>query len=431
MRIHVVLRFTAAMILVVPSLWAAEPVLPAPLTLKQAEQLALSANAGLASARASARAAAEMAPQVGSLPDPVLSVGAVSLPVDSWSMTQEAMTQVQVGLSQAIPFPGKLALKAAAARRDAAAAALDVDEFSLGLIRNVRIRWWNLIYLDRALEILDSNKKLLRQFIHVAEVKYQVGKGLQQDVLLAQLELSRLIDAQIAMKAARHDEQAALDALLNRPASEPINVPKIIDETLPQLPDEDALIAQAQASRPLLARDTKAIEAADARVALAEKGYDPDFRLGAAYGFRQGTNPASGQKRPDLASVTLSMTLPFFTGAKQDGELAQRRAEQARAEYGRQDAIQTVRAEVVQALTDYHRAREQVLLYKSGIVPQASQTVDSMMAGYQVNKVDFLNLIRTQITLYNYETQYWKALTGARQDLARLAAAVGKEITDE
>ncbi|HXH65485.1 MAG TPA: TolC family protein, partial [Mariprofundaceae bacterium] len=373
----------------------------------------------------------EMAPQVGSLPDPVLSVGAISLPVDSWSMTREAMTQVQLGLSQGIPFPGKLALRSEAARQDAAAAALDADEFSLGLIRNVRIRWWNLVYLDRALEIVDSNKKLLRQFIHVAEVKYQVGKGLQQDVLLAQLELSRLTDAEIGMKAARQNEQAALDALLNRPASDAIAVPKQVDEALPQLPDEDALLAQALASRPLLARDARVVEAADARVALAKKGYEPDFKLGAAYGFRQGTNPVGGQRRPDLASVTLSMTLPFFTGAKQDGELAQRRAEQARAEYRRQDAMQAVRAEVVQALADYRQAREQVLLYKSGIVPQASQTVASMMAGYQVNKVDFLNLIRAQITLYNYETQYWKALTGARQDLARLAAAVGKEIAHE
>ena len=95
--------------------------------------------------------------------------------------------------------------------------------------------------------------------------------------------------------------------------------------------------------------------------------------------------------------------------------MAQRRAEKARAEFRRQDAVQKVSSEVVRALADYRKAREQALLYKTGIIPQANLTVASMMAGYQVSKVDFLNLIRAQITLYNYETQYWKALTGARQ----------------
>ncbi|WP_338070343.1 TolC family protein [Bathymodiolus platifrons methanotrophic gill symbiont] len=67
------------------------------------------------------------------------------------------------------------------------------------------------------------------------------------------------------------------------------------------------------------------------------------------------------------------------------------------------------------------------MLFKNGIIPQARQTVASMLAGYQVNKVDFLNLVRSQITLYNYETQYWKALSEANQALAQLTAVVGKE----
>ncbi|HHL45230.1 MAG TPA: transporter, partial [Gammaproteobacteria bacterium] len=86
-----------------------------------------------------------------------------------------------------------------------------------------------------------------------------------------------------------------------------------------------------------------------------------------------------------------------------------------------------VAAEIGRALSDYRRSAEQAVLFKSGIIPQASQTVASMLAGYQVNKVDFLNLVRSQITLYNYETQYWKALSESRQALARLVSAVGEE----
>ena len=83
------------------------------------------------------------------------------------------------------------------------------------------------------------------------------------------------------------------------------------------------------------------------------------------------------------------------------------------------------------ALADYNKAREQANLFRNGIIPQATQTVASMLSGYQVNKVAFPNLVRAQITLYNYETQYWKKQAEANQGLARLTAATGKEITNE
>jgi outer membrane protein TolC len=86
-----------------------------------------------------------------------------------------------------------------------------------------------------------------------------------------------------------------------------------------------------------------------------------------------------------------------------------------------------VRSEISSATTDYSEARELFVLFESGIIPQARQTVSSMLAGYQVNEVDFLNLVDSQVTLLNYEVQYWKALTEANQALARLVAAVGEE----
>ena len=88
-------------------------------------------------------------------------------------------------------------------------------------------------------------------------------------------------------------------------------------------------------------------------------------------------------------------------------------------------------AVIAAAAADYERARQQVSLFREGIIPQATQTVASMRAGYQVNKVDFLNLVRAQITLFNYQVQYWKALSEANQALARVAAAIGKETVDE
>ncbi len=121
------------------------------------------------------------------------------------------------------------------------------------------------------------------------------------------------------------------------------------------------------------------------------------------------------------------MNVPIFAATKQRKAVNQRSSELMQQRYALQDQWNKVRAEISTAYSDFHQAKNQVVLFKSGIIPQAQQTVASMLAGYQVNKVDFLNLVRSQITLYNYETQYWKALTEANQALAQLTAVVGKE----
>ena len=60
-------------------------------------------------------------------------------------------------------------------------------------------------------------------------------------------------------------------------------------------------------------------------------------------------------------------------------------------------------------------AREAFSLFETGIIPQARQTVQSMLAAYQVSEVDFLNLVRSQITLADYEIQYWRSWSAANQ----------------
>ncbi|VAX18103.1 Heavy metal RND efflux outer membrane protein, CzcC family [hydrothermal vent metagenome] len=401
------------------------------LSVEQAVLIAVKANPGLAAKNAQARAMAEVPPQAGSLPDPVLSLNAMSLPIDTFSITDENMTQLQVGVAQELPFPGKLELREQAAKHKAKASLHNASEYLLQLKRNVRIGWWNLFYLDRALEIVDLNKDLLRGFIRIAQIKYKVGKGLQQDVLLAQLELSKLIDIEIELGAARRNVEASFNALLNRPATVQVKVQERINEDLPSVPDEPTLASMAVKNRPELASKQEDIAFADAYVGLAKKDYYPDFKLGAIYGNRSGDNPVSGESRSDLASVMLSMNLPIFTSSRQDRKLEQQLAERARTEFSFQDAREAILAEVSRALADYKKAHEQALLFKNGIIPQATQTVASMLAGYQVNKVDFLNLVRAQVTLYNYETQYWKKQAEANQAVARINAAVGKEIIHE
>ena len=393
-----------------------------------AVEVAIRDNPNLAEMQARYEALAEVPSQVGTLPDPMVSVNAMNFPTDTYERDQEAMTQLQVGFSQVFPFPGKLSLKEEAAEYDARAAGHSVDELRLQLIKNVKGKWWQLYYMDRALETVDSNQALLRQFITVAKTKYETGKGLQQDVLLSQLELSRLKDQEIQLQAIRRNQAIQLNILMDRPANDPITLPDKVSKKMPNLVDESELYQKSASVRPRLKQMETQVDAAKSRLDLAKRDYYPDFKLGVTYGDRTGDNPLPrGGARSDFVSVMVGVKIPLYAGRKQSKAVAQKNLELQKNRYALLDERGLVTAAISSAVTDYHRAKQQFSLYGSGIVPQAQQTVQSMLAGYQVSEVDFLNLVRSQMTLFNYELQYWKALSNAKQALARLEAAVGEE----
>lgn len=393
-------------------------------TVEAAVAVALRDNPGLQQMHARAQAMAAIPSQAGTLPDPAVSFGVMNLPVDTFSLSREPMTQIQIGIDQMIPYPGKLALRAAAASGEADAAESDVSEARLRLVRDVKREWWALFYLERAIETVRRNQGLLRDLVDLAQTKYKVGQGLQQDVLLAQVELSKLLDLEISLQGMRRVEEARLDALLNRTTDTSLVLPSEIDPTVPGAFNLPGLVRRAEDNRPLLASLRHQIDTALARRELAERDYYPDFSVGAGYGFRRGGNP-------DTLTLGVSATLPIYTGTKQDMALQQRLAEVRQSELALDNNRRQVREEIATALADLAKAREQIILFKTGIIPQAKQTVDSMRAGYLVNKVDFLNLVRAEITLYDYETQYWKAVSEAQQAAATLVAAVGEETIDD
>lgn len=408
--------------------YASETIRGLVLTEKSAVELAVRDNPNLAQVHARYKALSEVPSQVGTLPDPMVNLNAMNFPSDTFDRDQEAMTQSQVGFSQVFPFPGKLSLKEAAAEYDAVAAGHTVEEVRLQLTKNVKGKWWQLYYLDRALETVDLNQRLLRQFITVAKTKYETGKGLQQDVLLAQLELSKLIDQKIQLQALRRNQSIQLNILLDRPANELVSLPNQVSKTMPKLVDERVLYQLAEAARPRLKQMETRIDAAQSRLDLAKRDYYPDFKLAVTYGDRSGDNPLPrGDARADFVSVMVGIKIPLYAGRKQSKAVSQKSYELQKNRYALLDEKGLVTAAISTAVTDYHRAKQQFSLFGSGIVPQAQQTVESMLAGYQVSEVDFLNLVRSQMTLFNYELQYWKALSDAKQALARLEAAVGEE----
>ncbi|SFP73220.1 Outer membrane protein TolC [Nitrosomonas cryotolerans] len=424
MPLQIILKYlTLALLWFAPSIVNGETQII--LTLEKAIEMAIQNNPDLAQMQARAEAMAAIPSQVGTLPDPEISFSAMSLPTNSFNVAQEDMTQIGPGISQAIPFPGKLALRSSAATFEAKAALENVTEARWWLLSNVKQIWWQVFYLDHALQVVKDNQSLLKQFIQITRIKYEVGEGLQQDILLAQLELSNLLDQQLKLEGARRNSAAQLNALLDQAANQPVTLPEEIAEELPTVISETALYQLAEHSRALLASKHESINAARARVDLAKRDFYPDFKLGASYGFRR--NGPTGIDRADFLTLDLSMNVPIFLDRKQAKAVDQRNSELMQQKYMLQDEWNKVRAQISQSYSDFQRATEQTILFKTGIIPQARQTVESMLLGYQVSKVDFLNLIRSQIALFNHELRYWNAFAEANQALAQLTAAVGKE----
>jgi outer membrane protein TolC len=398
------------------------------LTLNQAIELALTGNPGLAEIRARAEAMAAVPSQEGTLPDPTLRFGALYLPTSSFNLHQDDFTMMEVGVSQEIPFPGKLALREKIAEQEALAAADSVDEARLRLVREVKQSWWRLFYYDRALNLLDEAEHFFQQLIDIAQAKYKVGKGSQQDVLLAQLELSRLKEEKLNLVSMRQGQNARINALLDRTPETPVPIPAEAEFKLPVIV-ESTLQDKALQIRPLFAQHRKMLDAGLTKVDLAKKGFYPDFTVGAYYDARQ--NTPSGQSRSDFASVQLSMNVPIYAGRKQAKAVDQRQSELLQAQYALHDDHRKIQAEIAAKAAEYQQTKEKLLLLEHEIIPLAQQAVNSLLAGYQVSQTDFTNLLRTQLSFFQYQTQYWQALTSTQQILAELSAEVGEELSHD
>ena len=405
---------------------------PGHLTLDQAVQTALAANPHLAAVAARAEALQTVPSQARTLPDPVLGLNAMNLPVDSFSLHQEPMTQLQLTFSQMIPYPGKRQLMADAAGFEAEAGLAHAEDVRLELSGQVRAAWWRLFQHDRALEIVSQNTRLMRDVIQIAQARYEVGDGLQQDVLLAQLELSRLLEREMRLNGMRSRAETALGALLDRPAGQPIVLPpEPGNMLLPDIPADEELLRAAVADRPALAAQQAMMGAARARLSLAELNLRPNLMVGAGYGLRQGDDPFRGGKRANFLSLMFGVTVPLYAESKQRKAIEQQSHEVSRQEFSYDDALRSIRAAIGGHRADYESAREQVTLLESAIIPQAQQTAASMLAGYRVNEVDFLNVVNSQITLYNSQINYWDALGTAKAALAMLASSAGMEVLYE
>ena len=368
-------------------------------------------------------AASQRIAPAAALDDPVLEAGVINVPLASSPFNREDMTMKMIGLSQRLPFPGKRGLREAVAAKDAEGVGYGYQETLNRVVRDVKIAYFDLGLTLQRTRLVEKNKLILEDLLHIAEKHYGVGLGSQADALRAQTQVSRMLDELLKLARERPTVEAELIRVLGRNAIVTPPVPE-----LPQLREEtlslEALRETAMTQRPqllalqsIVARNEKALE-------LARKNYYPDFDIRLAYGQRN--SMLDGTSRPDMVTLTVAVNLPVW----RENKLAPRVAEALAKRDQAQSMYEAQRNEVAASLRQQMALAEQNLqsarLYQTAILPQARLTVESAMSAYQVNRVDFLTLLDSQMTVFNYEISLATAMAGYNKALAEIDLLIGK-----
>jgi outer membrane protein, heavy metal efflux system len=364
---------------------------------------------------------ARIAP-AGAPPDPSLSVGYMGgvLRPPFFPSASAPGSFRQFGLSQELPFPGKLGLKSRVAATEADAERWNSEDVRKRLIADLKMAYVEYVYVNRSLDILLRNKERLEQFRQIAEARFQVGQALQQDVLKAQVEVSMILERQALFTQQRDALRAQINGLLFRAPDTPLDGALAYDAGRLDHGLEE-LRALVQQNYPALKRDERAIDRGQQALSLARREVLPDFAVNIT------TQQFTGGM-PWMYGFDFMVKVPVFWQRKQRPMIAEAAAS---LESGRRMRDNTLAIGIAQATGEYLAAttsRRLADLYSDSTLPQARLALESSLASYQVGRIDFLSVLTNFITVLSYELNYEEQNARASQALARLEPLTGLEL---
>ena len=392
-----------------------DSVLRKRLVLQELTQEVLARNPELIAARKQWETATNRIAQARSLDDPIVSVQLWNVP-QPFKATQADNTIF--GLSQNLPFPGKLALKGDVATRSAEMTEQMLRAKERELVVRLKQAYYDLFLAQKAVQIHHEQVELLRQFVAIANAKFRGGMGSQADVLKAQVELSLLFQHLPVLEQRRKTTEAMLNTLLDRNPASPLGFAEE-PAHLPFTQPADDLHSLALNERPEIKAAELDVQRSEQSRALAQRQYYPDFNVA----FQRFQNYQAN----DGFGAYVAMTIPFafWTKPKYDAGVQEAEAAVSVAQ-AQQHAVENMTRFQINDLLAKLRATDQVAtLYRTTILPQAEQSLEAARVGYRAGKGGFLDLIDTQRAWRGFQLEYFKALVDRQYRLAELEQVVG------
>jgi len=361
--------------------------------------------------------------QEGSLPNPVIGGRIKNVSFSDITLGEDPRSDIQAFVSQEIPFPGKLSSKEEIAQQESDSQRWLSDATSRKVIADLKEAYFDWFFINKSIEITNRNKVLLQKFTKIAEVKYEVGMGIQQDVLKAQVEVSGFIERLELLTKRKEIVETKIKEILNRPLESALGEPEEITKselaiTLEQI--TDAITEHA----PLLKSSSEIVDSREESLKLAKKQYLPDFILGATYFNRDGGNG----DLDDIWQVSLGLRVPLYYWRKERFGVREAALEVSEAQENYESTKNNLLFEVKDNYITATTAEKLVELYQTGIIPQSSLSLESAISGYQVGDIDFLTLLDNLITLFNFELEYYGQLTSYHKALTRIEEIAAIEL---
>jgi cobalt-zinc-cadmium efflux system outer membrane protein len=390
-------------------------------TLDGLVQEALARSPILTSARKHWQALTKLPVQVSTLPDPTLGVQQVTVgspqPFSGYETSDFYYTGF--GVSQDIPGPGKLGVRAKQAEKNAEAArdAYLVQQHEL--IEQVRETYFNLFYLRRMLDSLHATQSELDRVTKTTEAQYHVAMAQQQDVLKAQLALTN-IQKDLELNQEQFEQgQANLRAILGRePDSPTIEIGDITPTSFSV--SESQLRQLALANSPVLLQARALEQQSDAALTAARRDYIPDFNIGYAY-------QKTGPHMRDYYMLTLGMKVPLYFWRKQTPAVEQAALEKESSTADSSSKQLSVLSDLENQVIGLRTASRVLKLYSEGLIPQSEETLNSATAAYQVGKVDFQTLLSAVIDVLRLRQEYFRTLTDHEITVAKIRQTIGEQ----
>ncbi|MFQ5952272.1 MAG: TolC family protein [Candidatus Omnitrophota bacterium] len=419
MRILRVFLIIPIMLIVIE---AAHPALPEGQSLNVLIEEAIENNPGVQAAYEKWKAAVYKITQASAFPDPMAKYGYFF----DTPETRVGPQEQKAGISQKVPFIPKLGLKATAQLKNAKIHKEKYEAVKREIIKNTKLVYYDIYWVDKAIQITEEEKSVLENLEKVAQRKYESNLAPQQDVIKAQVELTELINTLFILRQNRQSLEARMNSILNRPRDSVIETatdiqPVKFDYGLVSLRE------MARESRQELLAANFGVEKAKYEKSIATFDYIPDITLGVDYVQVQEGYTRQREDGKDAWMGMIQVNVPIWfdrLGAK----LNEKKAALQSSKKNYEDIKNIVDYEVEDLHYKIASYWDIYLLYKTALVPQAEQSFDAARTGYETGRVDFLNWLDSERMLLRTRLAYYRAIVDYLKSVAHLERIVGRDL---
>lgn len=390
------------------------------LSLQEAETFALQGEPGLLATKAAGAALTAQSAAARSLPVPQLRVGLQNFPLESGGFRTEGMTHAGVSFRQVFPPRRARMLSGQKLTLQATLADLYGELREREIIHNTRLAWLSAYHWQQSSTLISAARPFFEDLAQVTESLYSVGGKNQQDLLRAQLELSRLDSRLISIEGKRMQATAGLrqwvgSRLINRVSSRLPTWP-----ALPTLGVMEDLLTQ----HPSLRAASQQIEIERYGARIAQSAKRPEWSMELGYSYRDGRLP-NGQPRSDFVSLGVTMGLPSLRKQPLNQLLAAALEGQYAAEHERNRLQRELMAQLGVKHARWADLDARLKLFETDILTQSRANAEAALLAYQSDSADFAEVMRAYIDDLDIRLEHLRLQVAQAQTFADLAKLTG------